>query len=95
MSKDNPRLGSTFESWLDARDLREEATAAAVNDVLAEAVAAAMEERGLTRARMAALIGVRRAQLNRLLDPAGGGATLETLLRAAKAVGRELRVELV
>jgi len=94
VSKDNPRLGVTFESWLEARDLREDATAAAVNSVLAEAVAAAMEQGGLTRARTAARIGVRRAQLNRLLDPAGGGATLETLLRAAKFVGRELRLEL-
>jgi hypothetical protein len=36
-----------------------------------------------------------RAQVDRLLDPANSGATLETLMRAAKAVGRELRLELV
>ena len=36
-----------------------------------------------------------RAQLDRLLDPDNGGATLETVMRAAKAVGRELRLELV
>ena len=94
MSKDNRRLGSTFESWLDARGLREEATAAAVKSVLADEIAAAMKDRRLAKARMAALIGLSRAQLNRLLDPAKGGAALETLMRAAKAVGRELRLEL-
>jgi predicted XRE-type DNA-binding protein len=94
VSKASRRLGSTFESWLDARGLREEATAAAVKSVLADEIAAAMRERRLAKARMAALIGLNRAQLNRLLDPAKGGATLETLMRAAKAVGRELRVEL-
>jgi hypothetical protein len=36
-----------------------------------------------------------RAQLDRVLDPESGNTTLETLQRAAKIVGRELRVELV
>jgi hypothetical protein len=36
-----------------------------------------------------------RAQVDRLLDPGNGSATLDTLMRAAKAVGRELRLELV
>jgi antitoxin HicB len=44
---------------------------------------------------MAELVQTSRAQLNRLLDPDNKGTTLETLLRAAKAVGRELRLELV
>jgi hypothetical protein len=35
-----------------------------------------------------------RAQLDRLLDPEQGNVTLETLQRAAHALGRELRVEL-
>ena len=36
-----------------------------------------------------------RAQLDRLLDPANGGVTLETLQKAAKVLGRSIRVELV
>ncbi len=43
---------------------------------------------------MAELMHTSRAQLDRLLDPDNSGATLETLMRAAKAVGRELRHEL-
>jgi plasmid maintenance system antidote protein VapI len=54
-----------------------------------------MKERGLTKSRMAELMHTSRAQLDRLLDPNNGGATLETLMRAAKVVGRELRLELV
>ncbi len=30
MTKTNPHLGSTFESWLDEAGIREEVTAAAV-----------------------------------------------------------------
>jgi hypothetical protein len=36
-----------------------------------------------------------RAQLDRLLDPREGGVTLDTLHRAAFAVGKTLRIELV
>jgi predicted XRE-type DNA-binding protein len=91
----NPRLGSSFESWLDEQGIREDVTAAAVKSVIAEQLAGAMKEQGLTKARMAELMNTSRTQVDRLLDPANGGATLETLLRAAKIVGRELRVELV
>ena len=95
MSKINPHVGSTFESWLDEKGIREEANAAAIKSVIAEQIAAAMKERGLTKSRMAELMHTSRAQLDRLLDPDNSGATLETLMRAAKVVGRELRLELV
>jgi len=35
-----------------------------------------------------------RTQVDRLLDPGNGSATLETLFRAARVVGRELHLEL-
>ena len=92
--KKNPHIGSSFESWLDEEGIREEVTAAALKSVIADQLAAAMKERGLTKARMAELMHTSRAQLDRLLDPDNGSATLETLMRAAKAVGRELHLEL-
>ena len=95
MTKINLHVGSTFESWLDEKGIREEANATAIKSVIAEQIAAAMKERGLTKSRMAELMHTSRAQLDRLLDPNNRGATLETLMRAAKAVGRELRLELV
>ncbi len=90
----NPHLGSNFTSWLDEQGFREEVTAAAIKSVLAEQLHAAMKEKGLTKARMAELMQTSRSQVDRLLNPKNGSATLETLLRAAKIVGRELRVEL-
>ena len=94
MTNKNPHIGSSFESWLDEKGIREEATAAAVKSVIADQIAAAMKERGLTKSRMAELMHTSRAQLDRLLDPTNGSATLETLMRAAKIIGRELRLEL-
>ncbi|HQY08716.1 MAG: XRE family transcriptional regulator [Leptothrix sp. (in: Bacteria)] len=53
----------------------------------------AMTERSISKARMAAQMGTSRAQLGRLLDPSRD-VTLSTLARAARVVGRTLRVEL-
>jgi hypothetical protein len=95
MAKKNPHLGSSFESWLDEAGLREEVTAAAIKSVLARQLAAEMKKKKITKTRMATLMKTSRAQVDRLLDPDNGGATIETLQRAAKIVGRDLRLELV
>ncbi len=92
--KANPHVGSTFESWLDEQGIREEVTAAAVKEVLAEQLAAEMKKKGITKARMAEMMETSRAQIDRLLDPKNSSATLETLMRAAKVLGRQLRLEL-
>jgi antitoxin HicB len=93
--KKNPHIGSTFESWLDEAGIREEVTAAAVKSVIARQIAVEMKKQRITKARMATLMETSRAQVDRLLDPENGSATLETLFRAARIVGRELRLELV
>jgi hypothetical protein len=54
-----------------------------------------MEERRLTKSQMAEWMHASRARLDRQLDPSNGGVTLETLTNAARAVARELRLELV
>jgi hypothetical protein len=93
--KKNPHIGSTFESWLDEVGIREEITAAAVKAVIARQIAEEMKKQRITKARMADLMQTSRAQIDRLLDPDNDSATLETLMRAARVVGRELRIELV
>ena len=95
MTKKNPHVGSSFESWLDEAGIREETTAAAVKAVIAVQISEEMKKRHINKAQMAKLMETSRAQLDRLLDPDNGSATIETLIRAARAVGRELRLELV
>jgi antitoxin HicB len=93
--KKNPHIGSSFESWLEEVGIREEVTVAAIKAVIAHQLAAEMKKKKLTKKRMAELMKTSRAQLDRLLDPDNGSATIESLQRAAKIVGRELRMELV
>lgn len=73
----------------------EETTERAIKRVLARQIEAAMKENQLTKTAMAREMKTSRQALDRLLDPANESVTLSTLARAAKAVGRELRVELV
>jgi antitoxin HicB len=54
-----------------------------------------MQEQGLTKSEMAARMKTSRRQLDRLFDPSIPSVTLDTLRRAASAVGRTLRIELV
>jgi hypothetical protein len=93
--KKNPHIGSTFESWLEEKGIREEVTAAAVKAVIARQIAEEMKRQHITKARMAGLMQTSRAQIDRLLDPDNDSATLETLMHAARVVGREPRLELV
>ena len=95
MARKNPHVGSSFDSWLDEAGIREEVTAAAIKAVIARQLAKEMKKKKITKQRMAQLMKTSRAQIDRLLDPDNGSATVETLQRAAKIVGRELRMQLV
>ena len=95
MAAKNAHIGSTFDSWLKEEGLYEEVTAAAIKAVIARMLAAEMKKKKITKKRMAELMRTSRAQLDRLLDPENESVTLDTLTRAAHAVGRQLRLELV
>lgn len=85
----------TLDDFLDEDGIREEVTLRAVKSVIALQLQQAMKDRKMTRAAMAEQMDTSRAQLNRVLDPEASNVTLDTLSRAAKVVGRELKVELV
>ena len=95
MAQKNPHIGSSFESWLEDAGIREEVTATAIKAVIARQLASEMKKKKITKQRMAELMKTSRAQVDRLLDPDNGSATIESLQRAAKIVGRELRLQLV
>lgn len=87
-------VGSSFADFLQEDGIRDEVEDAALKEIIADQLAAAMRERRLTKTAMAARMGTSRRQLDRLLDPTNPSVTLSTLRRAAHAVGRTLTVEL-
>lgn len=90
----NPNAGASLEDFLDEEGIREQATAIAVKRVIAWQLQQAMAERKISKTRMAELMETSRRQLSRVLNPEDGNVTLDTLQRAARAVGRSLRIEL-
>jgi antitoxin HicB len=95
MKKRHPRHGSTLDAFLKAEGVLEKFQATAIKEVIAWQLQQAMTERKMSKNKMAELMHTSRAQLDRLLDPAAGNVTLETLQRAATVLGREIRLELV
>jgi antitoxin HicB len=89
------RIGSSFDDFLKSEGLYEETTARAIKRVIARQLDALMQDQGLSKSTLAKRMKTSRAQLDRLLDPDNESVTLGTLTRAAKAVGRHLRMELV
>jgi len=85
---------TSLDSFLDDEGIREEVNLRAIKRVLAIQLEQAMQERKLSKSAMAALMDTSRAQLARIPDPDEYNVSLETLSRAARAVGRQLRAEL-
>lgn len=91
----HPNLGSSLDEFLQDEGIQEAATFNAIKRVVALQLLRAMEERKLTKSAMAERMHTTRGQLDRVLNPEDGNVTLETLQRAARAVGRSIRLELV
>jgi antitoxin HicB len=92
---DRRHLGSTFEDFLREDGTLEETTNRAIKRVLARQLRQLMDEQRLSKSELARRMQTSRPALERLLDPDNDSVTLNTLQKAAKAVGRELRLELV
>ncbi len=88
-------IGSSFDDFLEEEGIREEVEGAAQKRVLAWQIKQAMAESGMTKVEMARRMETSRSQLDRLLDPANDRVQLDTLVKAAHAIGRELKVEIV
>ena len=88
----NPHIG---DNLLEEDDLLEACEEQALKEILADQIKAAMEKEGLSKTAMANRMKTSRRALDRLLDPDNTSVTLHTMQKAAAAIGRRLRLELV
>src|SRR5260370_19891524 len=93
--KKKGRVGSSFDGFLAEQGILEECQEQALKQILADRIKAAMEKDRLIKAAMAIRMKTSRRALHRLLDPTNTSVTLHTLQRAAAAIGRQLRLELI
>jgi antitoxin HicB len=82
--------GSTFDSFLEEEGIREEVEAVAIKRVLAWQLEKAMKEQRKTKQSMARQLRTSRSQLDRLLDPRNVRVTIESITRAARALGKRV-----
>jgi antitoxin HicB len=95
MKKRNPHSGSSFRSWLEEEGISDEVEEASIKAVVAWQLHRAMESQSLTKTALAAKLGTSRSEVYRLLDPENEAISLATLRRAAAAIGKRLKIELV
>ena len=93
--KGNPHIGSDFDEFLREEGIYDEAQAIAVKRVLAFQLERNMQKAQLSKTAMAKRMGTTRAQLDRLLNPDNPATTLQTLVKAAGAVGKRVRISFV
>jgi hypothetical protein len=90
----NSHIGSSFEDFLIENGIYEEVTATAIKRVLAWQLGQSRLAQGISKSELARQTKTSRTQVDRLLDPTNTQMQLDTLQRAAKALGRTLVIEL-
>lgn len=85
----------SFESFLKDEGTYEETSALAIKRTLAWQRENAMAKESLTKNETAKRMHTNRSQLDRILDPNDDRIQLDTVLKVARALGREARLELV
>lgn len=91
----NPHIGSSFDELLEEDNILDEVNSIALKRIFAWQIEQAMKENGLTKTEMASRMNTSRATIDRLLDPDNTSVTLNTIGRAARAVGKRLQLNLV
>jgi antitoxin HicB len=88
----NDHVGSNFDDFLEEEGILAATEAFAVKRMIAFQVEEMMKEQKLSRTEMSRRMNASRAALNRLLDPKNQAVTLQTLDRAAHALGKRLQI---
>jgi antitoxin HicB len=86
--------GSTFDSFLEEEGIREQVEAVAVKRVISWQIAQAMRKKKKTKQALARELRTSRSQLDRLLDPENVAVSLDTITRAATALGKRLIIRI-
>lgn len=94
MAKRNPRTGSKFDDFLKEENIFEEVQAKALKRALAEQLEESMQAAKLTKLDMAKKMATSRSQLDRVLDPGNVSVQLDTLIKAAHALGKEIEIKI-
>ena len=89
------RTGGAVADFLKDEGALEDAEAIAIKRVLAWELEEIMRADGISKQALASRMCTSRSQLDRLLDPKNSRVQLDTVARAARALGKRLEVRIV
>lgn len=91
----NKHIGTTFDDFLEKEGLLAEVEANAIKRVIAFQLADLMQKENLSKSAMAKRMKTSRSSIDRLLNPQNESVTLQTLERAALALGKKLEIKFI
>lgn len=91
--KKKKHVGSSFDDFLEEEGILEEATAVAAKRVFVFQLEKEMKKQKIDKSEFAARLDTSRSAIDRILDPETP-STLKTFAKAAKALGKHLKISL-
>lgn len=93
--KKRTHRGSDFRDFLNEQGILGEVETRALKQTVSLQLERLLKEKELTKREMAVRMKTSRAAVDRLLDATNSSVTLNTLGKAARALGRKIKIELV
>jgi hypothetical protein len=87
--------GSDFRDFLNEQGVLGEVETRALKQAVSLQFNRLLKEKELTKAEMAVRMKTSRAAVDRLLDASNSSVTLNTLGKAARALGKKIKIEFV
>jgi predicted XRE-type DNA-binding protein len=85
---ENKHLGSTLDDFLHDEGIYDEVRDLAIKKIISATFTEEMKKAGITKAEMARRMKTSRVSVDRLLDENNDAITLNTILKAAEAIGK-------
>ena len=94
MAKRNPHAGSDFDDFLKNEGMFGEVQVRALKRALSEQIEESMKAANISKVKMAEMMATSRSQLDHVIDPDNISVQLDTLMKAARAVGKSVEIKI-
>jgi antitoxin HicB len=91
--KKNKHIGSNFDDFLEEEGLLGEIEEVVAKKIFVFQMEKEMKKQGIDKTKLAHRMETSRSAVDRILDPESA-STLRTFVKAARAVGRHLKISL-
>ena len=91
--KKNKYIGSSFDDFLNEEGILDEVEGVVAKKIFVFQMEKEMKKQGIDKAELAERMETSRSAVDRILDPESP-STLRTFAKAARAIGRHLKISL-